>query len=676
MKKIFIFLLILGGLVYFSPTPRASALIANWQKSVNVQPTSPTDFQSATFDQSVSRAISDGANYITLIIPVTQSSLYSTNVTAAYNTPSDQSLASAVAYIHAHGASVAFSLHDDPANGAWRAFINPSNRTAWFQSYGGWLNHYAVLGQQLGIQQIVIGTEMSDMTLPSVNSTNTANWLAMIAQMRQEFSGSLTYSAQHDGYMADDQSLGFWPALNYIGISAYYSLSGSNNSVAGIQSKWSQWYADIHNLSVKYNKPVLFTEIGYVSTNNSLIDPGAAKAYGGAVNDTIQANAYQALFQYWNNYSFMHGVALWAWNSNPYYGGPSSTGYTPQNKPAEQVMKKFFTANSASSNTTPLTNSNPTTSSSTITTPTTINLNIAPPAKITYSATANGSKNVMSGNNSSWQMKATASPAVTNAIVDFEVYNSSGQRVYQKFYTNQSLSSLGDVTNYSLNVTTSGQYTVKLGIFNSNWQTLYWNNSAATFTVQALTPPSTTPVNTTPSNTTPPTTSSTSSPTSSPSTSTSTSPSTTTPSTDNNSTSPTTTTNNLNTNTTNTSSTTPSSSTTNTTSSATPSTSTPAVGSPITIWWPAGNTSVSGLQPFKALINGVDQSSYKMYWQVDNGQLNAMHTNSAPVNHKEAEVDLSGWNWNSNGMYTVNFVAKDLNGNIISEKSVVIHVVN
>jgi hypothetical protein len=51
-----------------------------------------------------------------------------------------------------------------------------------------------------------------------------------------------------------------------------------------------------------------------------------------------------------------------------------------------------------------------------------------------------------------------------------------------------------------------------------------------------------------------------------------------------------------------------------------------------------------------------------------------MTTNDSPIAHKEAAVDLSGWNWNSNGQYTVTFVAKSLSGAILTTKSVIITV--
>ncbi len=81
MKKI---LIIGAGLLTISllviPHQKGYAAISSWQKSVNIQPASRTDFGSSSFNQSVDKAIGDGVNYITLIIPITQSSVYSTDV--------------------------------------------------------------------------------------------------------------------------------------------------------------------------------------------------------------------------------------------------------------------------------------------------------------------------------------------------------------------------------------------------------------------------------------------------------------------------------------------------------------------------------------------------------------------------------------------------------------------
>lgn len=95
-------------------------------------------------------------------------------------------------------------------------------------------------------------------------------------------------------------------------------------------------------------------------------------------------------------------------------------------------------------------------------------------------------------------------------------------------------------------------------------------------------------------------------------------------------------------------------------------------GRTISIWWPVDGAHVGGTQPFKALIDDLSVHQYDMYWQVDGDRLNAMHTDWADWPHKEATVDLSGWNWRGEGPYEVTFVAKR-NGRTVAERTV--HIV-
>lgn len=51
-----------------------------------------------------------------------------------------------------------------------------------------------------------------------------------------------------------------------------------------------------------------------------------------------------------------------------------------------------------------------------------------------------------------------------------------------------------------------------------------------------------------------------------------------------------------------------------------------------------------------------------MYWSVDGGGLNSMYNSWSGTAHKEAIVDVSNWNWHSNNIYSVSFIAKDSRG--------------
>jgi endoglucanase len=92
----------------------------------------------------------------------------------------------------------------------------------------------------------------------------------------------------------------------------------------------------------------------------------------------------------------------------------------------------------------------------------------------------------------------------------------------------------------------------------------------------------------------------------------------------------------------------------------------------IETWWPTDGAQMQGVQPFKAVIDGLDVSSYDMYWQVDGGTLNPMQNSSDGYPHKEASVDISGWTWHGTGPYRVTFVAKQ-NGTVVADKSMAIY---
>jgi len=60
----------------------------------------------------------------------------------------------------------------------------------------------------------------------------------------------------------------------------------------------------------------------------------------------------------------------------------------------------------------------------------------------------------------------------------------------------------------------------------------------------------------------------------------------------------------------------------------------PSSGGVTDIWWPSSGASVSGVQPFKAMLEGLDVSQYNMYWQVDGDALNQMGNSSTDYPHK------------------------------------------
>lgn len=91
----------------------------------------------------------------------------------------------------------------------------------------------------------------------------------------------------------------------------------------------------------------------------------------------------------------------------------------------------------------------------------------------------------------------------------------------------------------------------------------------------------------------------------------------------------------------------------------------------LSIWWPTDGATLSGSQPFKAKLESMALSAYKMYWHVEDGSLHSMYDSTDGGPHKEDWVRLRKW---SIGPHRVTFVAYDLNGALLAQKSVAIYV--
>ncbi len=97
--------------------------------------------------------------------------------------------------------------------------------------------------------------------------------------------------------------------------------------------------------------------------------------------------------------------------------------------------------------------------------------------------------------------------------------------------------------------------------------------------------------------------------------------------------------------------------------------------SAVNVWWPTNSAHLTGNQPLKAMVPGMDVSQYDMFWQVDGGQLNSMDNNYTDYQHKETTISVDSWNWHGSGPYTLTFVAKQ-NGNIVAQQSEQIYIDN
>jgi len=472
MKKILYIFLIALVVGFFVPSP-AKASVSNWQTGVSVVPRWTTDYDSDGFRQVVDKIKAANANYVTLIIPLAQDNVWSTNVYNGWNTPTDQSLISGIQYIHSKGLQVNLKIHLESNDGQWRANINPGDRNAWFKSFGDKVRHYATIAKNNGVEEMTIGAELINMTASDANSTNTQNWNSLIGSIRQIYSGKLTYSANWGGpgWTDEKNRIGFWGSLDYIGISAYYPLPTGNKTVQAYKDEWAKINNnDIKNLYNRWNKPIIFTEIGYRSMDWAQWEPFNYWG-GGSYDPDNQVVLYEALFSYWDGQSFMQGVHMWDWLTDPNAGGNGNTDFTSQNKPAEGTMRTWFGGSGQGGGGG---GGDPGGGG----TPTLTNFNIT--------SNAPGTVTVNQGVGLNVAIKNNHTTAVNSTIVDVEVYTSGGVKVFQQFYENQSFT-VGQSKGYnpSWTPTSAGEYLIVAGVFNNNWSVNYiWISNVKSIAVQ------------------------------------------------------------------------------------------------------------------------------------------------------------------------------------------------
>ncbi|WP_373018846.1 glycoside hydrolase TIM-barrel-like domain-containing protein [Muriicola sp.] len=202
-------------------------------------------------------------------------------------------------------------------------------------SYEDFILTYASLAEETGVEIFCIGTELQRFV-----STRPEYWKALIGKIRERYSGKLTYAANWDEYGRTP----FWATLDYIGIDAYFPLSETQTpSVEELKEGWKPWKEKIASFSEAVNRPVLFTEFGYRSMDYTAKKPWLVTRGEEKVNLVGQANAKKALFESFWEEDWFAGGFVWKWFTNhERSGGPEDNRFTPQNKPAQEVISAFY----------------------------------------------------------------------------------------------------------------------------------------------------------------------------------------------------------------------------------------------------------------------------------------------------------------------------------------------
>lgn len=298
-------------------------------RGANFLQSNRSEWQSPATDESLRRLRATGANWVALVPFLRQSDPAACDI-ALDQHYSLEGIASLVRRAKALGFKVALKPQM-LVSGAWAGEIAPQDEAGWgcwFDAYTRALLPMARVAKVEGVDMLVVGTELK-------KTEGRPEWRLVLARLRGHYQGPLSWV-----FHAPDDVLRFaaLPQLHLVGLSLYPKLGETPaETYRATQHKRMKLKA----FSKTLPKPLWIAEVGIPSRAGAGLAPWlwqGTDAERAQPDPGFQAEALQAWLEALSG-SWHRGVMVWNWMSDPHAGGLLDTDYTPQNKPAERVLR-------------------------------------------------------------------------------------------------------------------------------------------------------------------------------------------------------------------------------------------------------------------------------------------------------------------------------------------------
>lgn len=223
-------------------------------------------------------------------------------------------------------------------NSSWRGELMTTNDDDWqvfAKGYTEYILDYARLADSLNVELFCIGTEMKRTALEKPEF-----WRKLIGEVRAVYNGPITYAANWDSY----NSITFWDDLDFIGVDAYFPISDKQNPPEEeLIEAWTGHQKSLEALVSRFKRPVLLTEWGYEDEDFVGREPWVMGRFQNSVskpNYEAQEMAYRSMFETVWDEPWVAGVFVWRWSPQA-RPAPVPT-YSPRQKPAAEVLKRYF----------------------------------------------------------------------------------------------------------------------------------------------------------------------------------------------------------------------------------------------------------------------------------------------------------------------------------------------
>ncbi len=220
----------------------------------------------------------------------------------------------------------------------WTGDITMESEADWnlfFDFYERWIVHYALLAELYDIEMFCIGVEFQNASLSEHNK-----WDRLFDRVRKIYSGKITYAAN---WGKEFETVSFWDKLDFISVNCYYPLSAKKDPTDDeLLTAFEKNLDIIEGVQMKYNKPVIFTEIGF----KSIDDPWTRPHFDDDeqnYNEVSQQRCYQVMQKAMSDEAWIQGIYFWKWPSYMEYSDEYNKDFTPCGKAAEATIKEWFT---------------------------------------------------------------------------------------------------------------------------------------------------------------------------------------------------------------------------------------------------------------------------------------------------------------------------------------------
>lgn len=218
------------------------------------------------------------------------------------------------------------------------------------------IDHFALLGELCEVDVLSLGSELARVSRtkqaaratdePGGAAWKLAGWQDNLQVARASFRGALSYSAAWPG---EATQVEFWQSLDYVGCNLYDGFLANTEDQRTrpgreqVLQATKQRIGGMLDLAREVQKPLLVTEWGMPSTSEAWRSPRTA---AGEVDLRLQAHVLRAmgiaLAQLKSENEALRGAFLWNWWTDSRAGGERDSGYTPQNKPATNILRDVF----------------------------------------------------------------------------------------------------------------------------------------------------------------------------------------------------------------------------------------------------------------------------------------------------------------------------------------------